>query len=453
MIRPGHVIALSALALLTIGVVMVNSAGLSIAPGRGVTWETIAYSQSTIYMGLALVAMILAARLPVLKLLPGVRDARTWDAGQGPDSARWYELRDSGFVMWPMWVGVGLLIVAMSLVYVPGLGHEVNGSHRWLRVGPGRALSIQPSELAKWGLVLLMAWYAWRVGPMLGRFWRGLVPALAAVGLVAGFVVLEDLGTGVLLGTAAAVVLLAGGARWWQFAMMVPFAAAGAGAAIWHSPYRWERIMTFLNPYAEPEGAGYHVIQSMTAVANGEIWGRGLGNGLQKFGYLPEDQTDFLFSIICEELGIPGAALVVMLYIAMLSAGWIIVRRVQPKVLKLLGVGILTTVGVQAIINIAVVTNVVPTKGIALPLLSSGGTGWILTAGCLGLLVNMDRLATALAGLESAAGQNAAAAAESDNAGSATRTQDQARQTAIETGPAGGSVRHAALASPTPGHD
>jgi cell division protein FtsW len=187
-------------------------------------------------------------------------------------------------------------------------------------------------------------------------------------------------------------MLLAAGARLWHFLVFIPPLAAGAVVLIVTNPYRLTRIETFLDPYMQPQGSGYHMIQSMLAVSGGEGFGRGLGYGLQKFGYLPEDTTDFLFAIICEELGIAGAAVVIFLYIAMLWAGLAIVKRQTSVVLKLLGLGIISTVGFQALINLAVVTGLGPTKGIALPLVSSGGTGWILTAASLGLLVAMDAL-------------------------------------------------------------
>jgi cell division protein FtsW len=142
------------------------------------------------------------------------------------------------------------------------------------------------------------------------------------------------------------------------------------------------------------------MIQSMVAIANGQFWGRGLGHGLQKFGYLPEDQTDFIFAIICEELGVPGACVVVALYLGLLWSAYAIIRKQTIPILKFIAIGITATVGIQAIINLAVVTGLGPTKGIALPLLSSGGTGWILTAASLGLLVAMDRFADARAARE-----------------------------------------------------
>jgi cell division protein FtsW len=152
-----------------------------------------------------------------------------------------------------------------------------------------------------------------------------------------------------------------------------------------------DRIRAFLDPYADPQGIGYHILQSMGAIHGGGLAGRGLGNSIQKFGYLPEDTTDFIFAIVCEELGVMGAAVVIALYAFLLLCGLSIVRRTTNAAQQLLGVGVLLAVGLQAFINIAVVTGSAPTKGIALPLLSSGGTGWVLTAFCIGLLVSMDR--------------------------------------------------------------
>jgi cell division protein FtsW len=151
------------------------------------------------------------------------------------------------------------------------------------------------------------------------------------------------------------------------------------------------RIMAFQNPYADPEGIGYHAIQSLTAIANGEGFGRGLGFGIQKLGYLPEDRTDFVFAVLCEELGIPGAAMVVTLFGVLVWAGFLVMRRERNPMLRLMALGIISTVGVQACINLFVVTAMAPTKGIALPLISHGGTGWILTAFSLGLVVAIDR--------------------------------------------------------------
>jgi len=168
-------------------------------------------------------------------------------------------------------------------------------------------------------------------------------------------------------------------------------AALALAGLILANPYRMERVTAFLDPYADPQGAGYHMIQSMAAIAGGAGAGRGLGHGLQKFGYLPEDRTDFVFAVIGEELGIAGAGMVIALYVILVWACLAIVRAERRPALQLVGLGIAATVGLQALMNLVVVTGLAPTKGIALPLVSAGGTGWLLTSAALGLLVAMDR--------------------------------------------------------------
>jgi cell division protein FtsW len=336
-------------------------------------------------MVMALIALLASSLLPVRRLAEGlIAPGASNEAAGGPRS----------LIGPPMlWIAVAGLMGVLATVYLPFIGREINGSHRWLEVklpSVGK-VSLQPSEIAKWAVVVMLAWYGARIGERMGRFWTGLLPILAATGAVAGFIVIEDLGTGVLIGAVAAIVLLAVGARWWHLALLAPPAMAALYFAVASSEYRMKRLTAFLDPYADPEKTGFHMIQSMTAVANGEVTGRGLGFGLQKFGYLPEDRTDFLFAVICEELGVAGAAMVVALYIGVLWAGYLVMRREQNMMLKLVALGVLATVGIQALINLAVVTGLGPTKGIALPLLSSGGTGWILTAASLGLVVAIDR--------------------------------------------------------------
>ncbi len=377
--RPSQIIALCVLGLLCIGVVMVSSAGMSVQDEQAVTFKTIVLSRSTAYMALALLAMVVAARLRTLELVDGQR--------LGSPDRRW----SFGSVHPFFVVSVGALCAWLLLVYVPGLGRTVNGSSRWIHVP--LAGSLQPSELAKWSIVVILALYcAWQGPQRMAKFSR-LLPALVLIGLPAALVTLEDLGTGVLMLAACGVVLIASGARIVHLAAFAPPAILGIVAAVITSPYRMQRLVTFLDPYQDPDGSGYHMIQSMVAVANGQVFGRGLGFGLQKFGYLPEDRTDFLFAVICEELGVAGAALVIALYLGILWSGWAIIRRLPDaaSASRLLGVGVLSTIGIQAVINIGVVTGLGPTKGIALPLLSSGGTGWILTAFSLGLLISLDR--------------------------------------------------------------
>ncbi len=396
MLRPGQSVILCALALLALGVVMVNSASMAVDPieldasslhaetaqsvmtRSGVTFESILLSRSSVFMAIALGAMGLASFLPVRRLAGRLEGA--------PGVGR------IGEVGWLL-LGTLLILAVLGLVYIPGMSRVVNGSARWISLPIPGLDSLQPSEIAKWAILPVLAWYAARRArqPGMHKFFKGLAPAIIALGLVAGFVVLEDLGTGALIAMAGAIVLLASGARFLHFAMFIPPALAGVALAIWQSPYRLQRIITYIDPYADPQGSGYHMIQSMSTVAGGGLFGRGLGHGLQKFGYLPEDTTDFLFAIICEELGLAGALLVVSLYAIMIWNALAIVRRADLPSLKLVALGVIATIGLQALINMVVVTGLGPTKGIALPLLSSGGTGWILTAGMLGVLVAIDR--------------------------------------------------------------
>ncbi len=398
MLRPGHIIILCALALLTLGVVMVNSALMTVAPVDGdgnhlpgITAETILTSRSTVYMALALAAMAVCTALPIRRLsrlatervtrnTPAHTPTHTQLPGVGTPNDR------TGFGVLAVCV-LGLLAV-LATVYLPVIGHSVNGSARWVRLG---GFSFQPSEIVKWAMVALIAWYCTVRAAQMPSFWRGLVPVLVAVGVVCAAGVKEDLGTGVLIAGACGLMLLAAGARFWHLAAFVPLGLAGIAAAIVTSDYRTRRILAFLDPFADPQDTGYHIIQSMAAIAGGGGAGRGLGHGFQKFGYLPEDHTDFLFAIVCEELGIAGAALVLGLYVILIFVGLGVVRRETDRLLKLLGLGVMLTISLQAVINLFVVTGMAPTKGIALPLMSSGGTGWILTAACLGLIAAMDR--------------------------------------------------------------
>lgn len=401
MLRAGHVVMLCAVALLMLGVVMVSSAGMAVEPlaagadptasaaTTGVTFISIMTSRPMLYMAVAMVAMIIAFQVPVARLAQR--------ATSGGDAIAPAPIKD---YLWLLVSTLAILIV-IGLVYVPGIARPVNGAHRWVDLGIPGLNSVQPSELAKWLIIPVVALYAARLttlpagGPQdrLGKFFTGLVPGLVAVGLVAALVVVEDLGTGFLIAVVGAFILLAGGAKIRHFAWFVPPALAGVAFAIITSPYRVRRVLAFLDPYADPMGDGFHMIQSMQTVAGAGPFGRGLGHGLQKFGYLPEDTTDFLFAIICEELGLAGASLVIALYIIMIWAALSIAARETRPLLKLIVLGVTATVAIQACINLVVVTGLGPTKGIALPLLSAGGTGWILTAGMLGLVASIDRTA------------------------------------------------------------
>ena len=376
-------ILLCALALLTLGVVMVHSAGMSIEPATveapvaatdGLAIKSILGGRDGLFAAIAIAAMAFGWLVPT-RLADRLATPR-------PDRL----VRVAG-------IGVAVLVVVLLLVYLPGLSRERNASFRWISVPvPGLGVvSVQPSEIVKWSMVGLTAWCAASAGPRLERFWTGLVPALACVGVVSVVVMKEDLGTAALIAAVACVVLLASGARVWQFAAMAPLGLAVVGVGLFTQDYRVRRVTAFLDPYADPAGDGYHMLQSLGAVAGGEGAGRGLGHGLQKFGYLPEDTTDFIFAIICEELGIMGALLVIVLYGTLIALLLAVVRGTRNPIHRLFVLGVMATIGLQASINLLVVTGLAPTKGIALPLISKGGTGWILTCCALGLVCAIDR--------------------------------------------------------------
>lgn len=392
MVRSGHVVMLCALVLLTIGVVMVQSAGMSVRPlapdadptaaaaVSGVSIKSLLTSRTSLYLLIAVIAMGVATRLPVRRVADRL------------ERVVWFK---PGGDMGVLVIASLMLIAMLLLVYVPGIARVENGSARWITLHLPGLESIQPSEIAKWAIIVLVAWYAARLGSYkehrLKKFFTGLLPVCLCAGLVAAVVIKEDLGTGALMLLATAIVLLAGGARWAHFAAFIPVALVGLVGAIIAAPYRVTRITTFLNPYADPAGDGYHMIQSMSTVAGGGIFGRGLGNGLQKFGYLPEDTTDFLFAVVCEELGLIGAVIVISAYAGIVWTGTSIAMRERSKPLQLIVLGVIATFAVQALINLVVVTGLGPTKGIALPLMSSGGTGWIMTAFMLGIIVSIER--------------------------------------------------------------
>jgi cell division protein FtsW len=198
----------------------------------------------------------------------------------------------------------------------------------------------------------------------------------------------------VLIGVCALAMLLCSGRiRRWHLLAFLPVAVAGMWWFIAREPYRMRRMLAFTDPWAAPRGEGYHMVQSLLSFSTGGLTGRGLGNGVQKLGYLPEDTTDFIFAVVCEELGLFGALLVLSLYAGILYVAWQVIASPREPLARMLALGIATMVGLQATINVAVATVSVPTKGLSLPLVSAGGSGLIIACGALGLLYGVCRWA------------------------------------------------------------
>jgi cell division protein FtsW len=285
-------------------------------------------------------------------------------------------------------ISVGLLV----LVLIPQFGTEINRARRWLRIPAGSfSISFQPSELAKWALVIFLAGFCDKFNDRLRSYWKGFVPACLVIAVVVGLIILEDFGTAALVALLGFFMLLIGGARYWHMLTPLPFVMVGFCLALLSSPTRVKRIAAFLHPEQWAGTAAYQGNQSLIALGSGGLWGKGLGRGICKYGHLPEDTTDFIFAIVGEELGFVGTAAVIGLFIIFVWLGILVVVRCRDRFGRLLAGGIVLAIGIQAAINIGVVTVVLPTKGIPLPFVSAGGTSMLLSAVAVGVLLSIAR--------------------------------------------------------------
>lgn len=359
-----RVIIVLTAALTCLGAVMVMSASASLEATE-YTWRVWNHAElrQAGFAAVALIVLLIAAAIPY----------RIWHRpGRLPAYA------------------VLLALTLMLLAITPLVGPERHGARRWLAIPIAASqISFQPSELAKFALVLFLAAHAARANVSYRSFRGGLLAAVLVSAATCGLIAWQDFGTGVLLVAVAGLMLLVAGASWWR---MVLLAVPAAAAAVWmvlSQPYRIQRLLAFLDPWADPEGIGYHPIQSMVAIASGGWRGVGLGAGLQKYGYLPEDRTDFIFAVICEELGLLGGTVVILLFALLIWQGYRAFRRPPDRFGQLLAVGITLTLGLQAAMNIAVVTVCIPTKGIGLPFVSAGGSGLLVLSFAAGTLASV----------------------------------------------------------------
>ncbi|MBM4443500.1 MAG: putative lipid II flippase FtsW [Candidatus Rokubacteria bacterium] len=284
---------------------------------------------------------------------------------------------------------LGLAVVLLLLVLIPGIGVSINGSRRWLRLGP---LSFQPAELAKLALVLYLAAFLARKREQLDDVWHGLVPPLAVGAVLASLVLLQpDLGNAVTLLVLTVGLLFLAGARTSWLAMLAIPALPLAALAVWMAPYRMRRIFAFLDPWQDPRGSGFQIIQSWLGFGSGGLFGRGIGESKQKLFYLPEAHTDFIFSIVGEELGFVGAVTVVALFAVLVWRGLRIGLRAQEPFGAYLALGITVLVATQTLVNLGVVTGLLPTKGLPLPFLSFGGSALLVTMAATGVLLNISQ--------------------------------------------------------------
>ncbi len=316
-------------------------------------------------------------------------------------------------IMQPIWAGVGLValliaasgdyrwlkkfwwvvllfaVVLLALVWVPHVGVMKNGARRWIGF---EGLRMQPSEFAKIALIIAIAWYGERYQRHMGTLTRGVLIPGIGIGAILFLIFKEpDVGTTVLLAGVSAVMLLVAGLRW--RCVLPPFLVGLAAITIFiaNDPLRSERIYAWLHPEETRLDKGLQTYQSLAALGSGGLWGVGLGEGRQKLGFVPEHHTDFIFSVIGEELGLVATLSVLAAFMIILLCGIFISWNAADTFGMLIGTGITFLIAMQVIINIGVVTGTLPNKGLALPFISYGGSNLVVMMGCIGLLLNIGR--------------------------------------------------------------
>src|SRR3989339_2105665 len=288
---------------------------------------------------------------------------------------------------WSIWIFVGSLVLLL-LVFIPGVGRKVLGASRWIDLV---FISFQPSELIKLTMILLLANLLAKMGKGITDFLKGLGPLLLLVGAVAAIIIKQpDLGTAIAIFSTSFIMLFAAGAKLFHLSLIAGVGVAGIIVLSFTSAYRFRRLVAYLDPWKDPQGIGFQVIQSLLAVGSGGVMGLGLGASRQKFFYLPQQFTDFIFAILCEELGIVGGGMVVILFMLFCARGLKIAYSTADKFSSLLAAGIISWLTLQALINIMVVVGMLPTTGIPLPFISYGGTATIINLFAVGIVLNIS---------------------------------------------------------------
>ena len=288
------------------------------------------------------------------------------------------------------WLGLGLALAGLVAVLVPGVGVQINGARRW--INPGLPCGFQPSEFAKPALCIWLAAYCERNAGRMASFAHGFLAPSVIIGAVSLLVVVEpDLGTAVLAGTVGMTVLIVFGTRLVYVLLALAAAMPFLQKLIIDVPWRLQRVVAFIDPWRDPRGSGYQLIQSKIAIGSGSLFGVGLGAGHQKAGFLPGAENDFIFSVVAEELGFIGCLVVVALFLFMLWEALKVVLHSRDPFGFGLALGLATLLGLQAVVHVAVVTGSVPTKGLSLPFISAGGSSLLASMLAAGILVNIAR--------------------------------------------------------------
>lgn len=291
----------------------------------------------------------------------------------------------------PLFVWSSLTIVSIALMAVL-FSAPINNARRWFSIG---GLGIQPSELAKLSVVFFAAWLLERRMHRVNDVHHAILPIVVVVLPIVGLVLLEpDFGTSLTIALIAAVMLFAAGLDYAYFVGTLMLALPAVAFLVVSTPYRFRRLMSFWDPWADPRGDGFQIIQSLVAVGTGGWFGKGLTHGVQKLFYLPEPHTDFIYAVIGEELGLIGTVLTLVCFCVIAWRGFTIAAKAPDAFGSLVAIGLTTMIALQALVNISVVLSMMPTKGIPLPLVSSGGSSLLINLVAIGVLLNVSQHAS-----------------------------------------------------------
>lgn len=279
-------------------------------------------------------------------------------------------------------------LILLIAVLIPGIGMKANGATRWIRFG---SFSLQPSEMAKLALALYIAYSMAKKGPVMSSFSKGFLPHLLVVGLFMGLILMQpDLGTTVIIGCWLMILLFVGGINILHLMLMGILACPVVYWLIFSTKYRVDRWTAFIHPWDDPRGLGFQIIHSFLAFGSGGVLGVGLGNSKQKLLYLPEPHTDFVLSIVAEELGLVGVTVVIALFSVLIIRGIRISLNAPDLYSSYLALAISAMIGLQVIINMGVVMGLLPTKGLTLPFLSYGGSSLLINLVGVGILLSIS---------------------------------------------------------------
>jgi len=282
---------------------------------------------------------------------------------------------------------MAVTILLCVLVAIPGIGIKAGGARRWLGLGP---FTFQPSEMVKLSFILFMAYSLAKKRDKMEKFTIGVLPHLAVAGVMMGLILVQkDLGTTFTLGVVLMILLFVGGTRLSYLAGAILFSIPALYLLVFSVDYRRQRILAFLDPWTHISSSGFQIIQSYVGFNVGGLWGAGLGQGKQKLFFLPAAHTDFILSVLGEELGLFGVLTVIMLFLIILVRGFRAALKAPDLFGMYLALGITSLIGVQSLINFGVVMGLLPTKGLPLPFISYGGTSLIVMSACMGMVLNI----------------------------------------------------------------